>query len=325
MSKQFKNSQDRRNRKAKRNTMTNYFTKAMIDYKNGVLKDENNKPIVEHSEAIAYGMRKSGVSYQDIRKAELRNKLVVCKGQLQFLLKKEERKDDSLEKEILKLFRLVKNPTDSDIHGLAVKLRIEPSQVEDKIYEILKSFLAGGTSKGDEGTHDSDEVAMGMIVEAEHTADPVLIKKIVNDHLTENPKYYSEGKEKGMFPELDNFVSKIEKNCGKKNLESKDKGLENVDKGCGKKVKEGLSPGKGMEPKGARQLQHVYESCRSGGGNKEVCSKQAWATVKRSGYKSLDNDESKEFQSLSNYLEDEYLSKRNEEISKPKSQKMDIE
>jgi len=294
MSKQFKNSQDRRNRKAKRNTMTNYFTKAMIDYKNGVLKNENNEPIIEHSEAIAYGMRKSGVSYQDLKKAELRNKLVVCKGQLQFLLKKAEYKDDSLEKEILKLFRLVKNPTDSDIHGLAVKLRIEPSQVEDKIYEILKSFLAGGTSKGDEGTHDSDEVAMGMIVEAEHTADPVLRKKIVNDHLTENPKYYSEGKEKGMFPELTKQNKPLEKK------------MESIG---GKKVAVHVQPGKGVEPKGARQLQHVYESCRSGGGDKEVCSKQAWATVKRSGYKSLDNDESKEFQSLSNYLEDEYLSK----------------
>lgn len=290
MSKESKNSRDRKYRKEKKKAMSSFFAKAMTDFKNGVLKDETGALITDQSKAIAYAVKKSGFSSKDLKKAELRSKLQVCKGQLQYLLRKEIEKDNGLEKEILKLFRLVKNPTDTDIHGLAEKLGLDPAQVEDKIYAILKGFIVGGKSKGEEGDFDPEEVRLGMIVEAEHTEDPSLRRKIVNDHLTENPKYYTEGRDAGVFPEL------------KKDMDSVAKKKVNVG---GKKVTVHVKPGEGMHPKGVRQLQHVYESCRRGGGSKEKCAKQAWATAKRSGYKS--QDEGKDFEELQDYLENQYL------------------
>ena len=62
--------------------------------------------------------------------------------------------------------------------------------------KYLKSFeniLVGG--KGDETLIkdvDADELRVGIAVETEHVKDEKIAREIALDHLTENPKYYSE-------------------------------------------------------------------------------------------------------------------------------------
>lgn len=43
---------------------------------------------------------------------------------------------------------------------------------------------------------------MGIAVEMEHTNDPRVAEEIALDHLSEDPRYYSNGRKRGMFPEL---------------------------------------------------------------------------------------------------------------------------
>jgi len=56
----------------------------------------------------------------------------------------------------------------------------------------LNGFLKGGVSKGIRPEGLTDEVlTQGMKVEAEHSDDPDIQKKIVYDHVAElGPKYY---------------------------------------------------------------------------------------------------------------------------------------
>jgi hypothetical protein len=59
---------------------------------------------------------------------------------------------------------------------------------------LVKKGVAGGLAAS-EGKKPSDfdpkQVAMGMKVEAEHTSDPEVQKRILADHLTEIPDYYT--------------------------------------------------------------------------------------------------------------------------------------
>lgn len=58
----------------------------------------------------------------------------------------------------------------------------------------FKDYIRGG--KGDSvkdfSKFDQEELAVGVEVEFEHTQDKNIAKEIASDHLTENPKYYSE-------------------------------------------------------------------------------------------------------------------------------------
>ena len=107
------------------------------------------------------------------------------------MLTKELRNDKSIKAEIIKLFKSGRDIKDSEVHALAERLQIPPDEMEQHIYAILRSFLSGGLSQGKEVEVDSDELAMGIKVEAEHTDEPALQEKIARDHLTEDQKYYS--------------------------------------------------------------------------------------------------------------------------------------
>jgi hypothetical protein len=64
--------------------------------------------------------------------------------------------------------------------------------------KTYKEFIEGG--KGAKANYDdfeSDELAVGIEVEMEHT----LSRDIASDHLTENPKYYSNLIKKGIVDE----------------------------------------------------------------------------------------------------------------------------
>jgi hypothetical protein len=67
-------------------------------------------------------------------------------------------------------------------------------KVCEQFLKKLTSLMAGGASKGKRPENLSDEVlAKGMVIEAEHSADPDIQKKIVYDHVAElGPEYYTE-------------------------------------------------------------------------------------------------------------------------------------
>lgn len=112
-------------------------------------------------------------------------------------------KEENLQSKIIKFIQENPNPKDKQFHEFADSLEIEPDELETEAYKIISDILTGGKSKGIMPEDaDPKEIEMGSIVEAEHTSIPELQMKIVADHLTENPKYYSEGKAKGIFDEL---------------------------------------------------------------------------------------------------------------------------
>jgi len=55
-----------------------------------------------------------------------------------------------------------------------------------------KELLPGGLAKGKKpGDYDTDQLAMGIEVEVEHTDDPDVAQEIAMDHLQEIPDYYT--------------------------------------------------------------------------------------------------------------------------------------
>lgn len=66
------------------------------------------------------------------------------------------------------------------------------SEMRSVFYSKRPDILPGG--KGDRlspGDVDSDELALGIKVEMEHTDDPQLAMEIALDHLKEDPHYYT--------------------------------------------------------------------------------------------------------------------------------------
>ena len=65
-----------------------------------------------------------------------------------------------------------------------------------------KDQLVGGKGDGLEAKDvDPREFLVGTAVEYEHSKKKSIAQEIALDHLAENPKYYSEGMEKGIFDE----------------------------------------------------------------------------------------------------------------------------
>jgi hypothetical protein len=170
--------------------------RVMSEFKNGTLKDSLGNIITDHRSAVAKALSEAGVSYKELKKAELINKLKVEKSKIENMIKKEELKDKSIDSEIIKFFKNNPNPTDkSGVHALAENLGVDPSVVEEKIYSILSSLINGGKSKGEEKPVDKKEYDMGMEAEKEHSDNEFLRKKIVLDHLAEDKSYYSKLKQ----------------------------------------------------------------------------------------------------------------------------------
>lgn len=62
-----------------------------------------------------------------------------------------------------------------------------------KDYVLAEDMLPGG--KGDDADpseFDVEELVLGIRHEMEHTDDPRVALEVAMDHLTENPKYYTE-------------------------------------------------------------------------------------------------------------------------------------
>ena len=252
----------------------NYIVKSQGDkiddcmnkFKAGRLKDSAGNIVTDRAQAIAIGLSEAGLS-KDLHKAEIRNKLKMYRGQLNNILKKELLNDQSIKAEIIKFFKITPFIKDSDVHALAERLQIPPDQIEEHIYNILRSFLAGGKSQGKVEQVDPNELAMGIKVESEHTDDPALQEKIARDHLAENPKYYTD-------------LQKIEKPPEGKPL----------DPAMDDEAQQMAGELPGDVPRESEELfATVYAACRKGGGDKQKCSQLAWSEVQNSSKISIAN------------------------------------
>lgn len=166
--------------------------RVLDEFKAGKLKDSSGKQVTDHKQALAIGLSEAGVSRKSLQQAEMKNKLLVCKSNIDNLIRKEQEQDKIIKHEIIKFFKDNPNPSDkAGIHVLADKLQVGQSKVEEIIYKLLSSVISQGTSKGQDIKVNSNEFKMGMIVENEHTPDEEIRKKIVMDHLAEDKNYYS--------------------------------------------------------------------------------------------------------------------------------------
>lgn len=203
----------RQNVKIKKKVIKNSdrVSTVMKQFESGELKDKSGNIITDRRQAIAKALQSAGINEKNLRKTEIINKIKVMKNQVVKQLEKESAQEDVIFNNVISFFQENRNPTDEQIHQLAEKNNIDPSQIEKIIYSIVSDLLHGGKSKGISKKYDPEEIRLGMIVEAEHSSIPAIQRKITLDHLAEDPKYYSKGKAKGLFPEL----SDISKVCDK--------------------------------------------------------------------------------------------------------------
>lgn len=101
-------------------------------------------------------------------------------------------KDDMIMGAIIDFFSTNDSPDDKEIHALAEELGIDKHDFEEKIYELLTSFLnAGKFNKDKPEDIDDEELKRGIEVEMEHTTSPAISRRIALDHLAEIPDYYT--------------------------------------------------------------------------------------------------------------------------------------
>lgn len=100
--------------------------------------------------------------------------------------------NDKLEQRIMEFFKNTPPKSDEDVHALAERLGVDKHELEQKIYEILSSFLSEGRFKKYDGpTFDEEQIQTGIEVEKEHTSNPALAERITLDHLSEFDDYYT--------------------------------------------------------------------------------------------------------------------------------------
>lgn len=89
------------------------------------------------------------------------------------------------------------NPADDKLHAWAEEQGLDIEEVEAQAYVLataLVEFLHNGKayeSGFTEEDADPDELAMGIKIEAEHTGNKMMAKRIALDHLCEIKDYYT--------------------------------------------------------------------------------------------------------------------------------------
>jgi hypothetical protein len=107
-----------------------------------------------------------------------------------------------------------KEISDDIIHTFADKYKISTSKLESYIYGLAIKYLDNNLleqrediipgGKGDKAKitdFDKKQILIGIAVEMEHTNDKKKSLEISLDHLSENPKYYSDLVESGIVDE----------------------------------------------------------------------------------------------------------------------------
>ncbi len=89
------------------------------------------------------------------------------------------------------------NSADTELHEWAEGKGLAVDKVEAQAYTLasaLVEFLHNGKAYESDFTEDdasSEELAMGVEVESEHTSNPTMAKRIALDHLCEIKDYYT--------------------------------------------------------------------------------------------------------------------------------------
>lgn len=104
-----------------------------------------------------------------------------------------EENEEEIHEDFVSFFIKNPNPSDEQIHDLADKMKMPPSQLEEKIYSMLSSLLKviGKHDNVPDTEFDRDELEAGINVEMEHTDNKFVAKMITKDHLSEFPDYYT--------------------------------------------------------------------------------------------------------------------------------------
>ena len=97
-------------------------------------------------------------------------------------------KANDLEKSVVDF--IVENPDVKDVDEIATSLELDEEKVEAIVLKLVVDFFTGGKSKGKDVEVDADELAKGMKVESEHSSNPLIQRKIINDHEIEAPGVY---------------------------------------------------------------------------------------------------------------------------------------
>jgi hypothetical protein len=98
-----------------------------------------------------------------------------------------------LRKELLDLFSNGPIVTDKEVHAIATKRGIDPSEVEDEVYQIVIDLLHGQFLKNwdvPDSEFDPEQLKKGIAIEMEHTDNPAWAKAIAKTHLKERKDYY---------------------------------------------------------------------------------------------------------------------------------------
>jgi hypothetical protein len=78
----------------------------------------------------------------------------------------------------------------SNVADIANKAGITECQVNQTMYDLIKSLFSEGKSIQNGGPVDKEQLAKGIMVESEHSSNPLICRKISLDHLAENKDYY---------------------------------------------------------------------------------------------------------------------------------------
>lgn len=119
--------------------------------------------------------------------------LAVFIGELQKIANGDEPKGGTTptEEGVLKFIKHHPRPTDKDFHGWAERKGHKTDEAERVAYGIISDLLHKGKSKGKMPSGIPEErTREGVKVEHEHTPNPIIAKKITEDHHAETGKDY---------------------------------------------------------------------------------------------------------------------------------------
>jgi hypothetical protein len=256
----------------------------MREFKEGKLKSSSGKLVTDRNQAIAIAMHEAGLSNKSLEKAEIKNKLRLYKAELERMIQKDMTNDKAIKAEIIKLFKKPGPLDDREVHSLAERLQISPHDLEDHIYSILRDIVTGGKSEGKILAVDPAELAQGIKIESEHTAEPALQEKIARDHLAEDPKYYTklQRMESGSEKVKKNEEDETELNTTKIVISTPEP-IRPVIPAIDYEAEIMASELPGEIPKGLEDLfKKIYASCRKGGGGKLQSAQLAWSEIQNS-------------------------------------------
>ena len=95
----------------------------------------------------------------------------------------------NIQQRIVDVLQRTSNPFDLDATTIAKKSGLSVDEVNRQLFSLVIDFFCFGKSAGKKTSFDSKQVSKGMKVEMEHTRNPLIANKIVQDHLTESSSW----------------------------------------------------------------------------------------------------------------------------------------